>query len=203
MLDEAAPKGAQTRSGIIAAAHELFVRQGYHGTSMRQIAAQAGIALGGIYNHFPAKEDIFREVLLAYHPYHDVLPVLMAAQGETVEAVVRDAASGMIQALRSRPEFLNLMFIEIVEFKSAHMQELMAKIFPELLPVLQRIILVDGRVRPIPLPVLVRTFLGLFFSFYMTELILVSPQSPAFSQNAFEYMLDIFLHGILQTSSAG
>ena len=49
-------RGERTRAEIIQAAHDLFIQQGYHGTSMRQIAGQAGIALGGLYNHFESKE---------------------------------------------------------------------------------------------------------------------------------------------------
>ncbi len=53
-------RGEQTRGEIIRAAHKLFVQQGYHGTSMRQIAKQAGIALGGLYNHFDSKQEVFQ-----------------------------------------------------------------------------------------------------------------------------------------------
>lgn len=52
-------KGELTRESILEGAYQLFLRQGYHGTSMRQIAEEAGIALGGIYNHFSGKEEIF------------------------------------------------------------------------------------------------------------------------------------------------
>ena len=45
-------KGEHTRGSIINAAHSLFANQGYAATSMRQIAEEAGLALGGIYNHF-------------------------------------------------------------------------------------------------------------------------------------------------------
>jgi AcrR family transcriptional regulator len=83
MMDSTSPRGEQTKSDITSAAFELFSRQGYHGTSMRQIAQAAGIALGGIYNHFDNKEQIFVQVLLEHHPIYEVLPNLSAAQGST------------------------------------------------------------------------------------------------------------------------
>ena len=52
-------KGEVTRLAIEDAALELYMEHGYHATSMRQIADQAGLALGGIYNHFKSKEEIF------------------------------------------------------------------------------------------------------------------------------------------------
>jgi len=43
------------RSVILAAARDLFNRQGYSRTSVRQIAAQSGIAQGTIYLYFDSK----------------------------------------------------------------------------------------------------------------------------------------------------
>jgi len=51
-LKDAPTKGETTRLTIEDAAVELFMEHGYHATSMRQIAERAGLALGGIYNHF-------------------------------------------------------------------------------------------------------------------------------------------------------
>jgi hypothetical protein len=45
------------------------MEQGYHATSMRQIAERADLALGGIYNHFASKEDIFEAIIMDKHPY--------------------------------------------------------------------------------------------------------------------------------------
>jgi len=59
-----------TRQQILQEAYALFLSQGYHGTSMRSIATQAGISLGAIYNHFESKEEIFTELLEAHHPAH-------------------------------------------------------------------------------------------------------------------------------------
>jgi AcrR family transcriptional regulator len=51
MDQEELTQGEQTKSEITQVAYRLFLEQGYHGTSMRQIAQNSGIALGGIYNH--------------------------------------------------------------------------------------------------------------------------------------------------------
>ena len=47
MPKEKLKKGEITRQTIEDAAIELFMEQGYHATSMRQIAKRAGISLGG------------------------------------------------------------------------------------------------------------------------------------------------------------
>lgn len=67
---------------------ELFTWQDYHGTSMQQIAAQAEISLGGIYNHFSSKEDNYQAVVLECHPVNYVLPNLAQIGEETIEQYV-------------------------------------------------------------------------------------------------------------------
>jgi hypothetical protein len=120
MTDDTLPKGERTRQVIEEAAYSLFLEQGYSATSMRQIAARAGIALGGIYNHFEGKDDIFEAIMLDKHPYKQILPVISAAPGDTAEAFIRNAAQAFVDELGRRPDFLRLMFIEIVEFNTNH-----------------------------------------------------------------------------------
>jgi AcrR family transcriptional regulator len=58
-----------TAQSILDAGEFLFQRQGFHGTSMRQIARFAGITPAAIYNHFPSKEEIFVALLKARLPH--------------------------------------------------------------------------------------------------------------------------------------
>jgi len=39
---------------------------------MWMIAKKAGITIGGIYNHFDSKEDIYEVAFITYHPYLDI-----------------------------------------------------------------------------------------------------------------------------------
>jgi AcrR family transcriptional regulator len=49
----------RTREEIVAAADRLFVEQGFHATSVDQIATAAGYTKGAVYSNFDAKEDVF------------------------------------------------------------------------------------------------------------------------------------------------
>jgi len=191
-------RGEQTRIAILQSAHDLFIRQGYHGTSMRQIARGAHIALGGLYNHFSSKEQVFEAVFITFHPYHQVFPLIAAAHGSDLDQLVHDAVKRMVQVVEGHPDFMNLMFIEMVEFKSSHARRLFSSLFPQGMQILQHF--VDSypeQVRSIPSPMLMRTFLGLFFGFYLTENALAPGGPPEFRENARHYFVDIYLHGIL------
>jgi AcrR family transcriptional regulator len=190
-------KGDRTRAALIEAAYQLFNSKGYHATSMREIAQATGLALGGIYNHYSTKEDIFVAMLMERHPFLEIMPALLSAQGESVEALVRDAARRMIATLAERPDFLNLMFIELVEFKSKHVPQLFEMFFPPLLGFVQRFEQVAGTLRPLPPPVVLRSFIGLFFSYVITDLLIGNQLPAAAKANAFDYFVDIYLHGVL------
>lgn len=62
-------KGQRTAQRIMDVAEDLFARQGYDGTSLRQIADRAGIREPGVYNHFSGKQALYEAVLhRALHP---------------------------------------------------------------------------------------------------------------------------------------
>jgi AcrR family transcriptional regulator len=194
-----------TRERILRKAHRLFTRHGYHGTSMRRISRQAAVSLGNLYNHFPGKEALFTTVLFEFHPYHQILPALQAARGEDLEALVRDAAKRLVASLGGHPEFLNLMFIELVELNGRHMPKLFSTILPKLMSTLEPFaradspdLAVGGRLRRIPAPLLFRAFVGLFFSYYITEMFFSRVPSDQQPQHGLETFVEIFLHGVLE-----
>jgi AcrR family transcriptional regulator len=206
--EPAAPgKGEATRSRLIEAAHKLFLQQGFHGTSMRAIAEEAGLAVGGIYNHFSTKEDIFAAVLDAYHPYHALLPALAETEGETVEAFVRDAARRVKANIDgAEVRVLPFMFMEMVEFQGRHAHALVRKMLPAFYDFVQRFTERKGRLRNVPLPVLLRTMMSLMLGYLLTELILRGvkglPHFEPDAHNWFDGMIDIYLHGILADEEA-
>ena len=56
-------KGKLTAQRIMDAAEDLFSRQGYEGTTLRQIAQQAQLQEPGLYNHFAGKLALYEAVL--------------------------------------------------------------------------------------------------------------------------------------------
>jgi AcrR family transcriptional regulator len=203
MTEETLSKGERTRQTIEEAAYELFLEQGYSATSMRQIAKQAGVALGGIYNHFASKDEIFQELIIDQHPYLKILPIIQSAPGDTTEEFIRNSARAVEAELGCNPDFIKLMFIEVVEFNGSHFQRLYETIFPQALPLLQRFTAPDSGVRAMPLPQLIRTFVGSIMSFYLTEFLMTSPElPPELREMRLEDYMDIFLHGILEVKES-
>jgi AcrR family transcriptional regulator len=186
----------------LQAAYDLFLEQGYAATSMRQIAERSGLALGGIYNHFENKDSIFSELIIDRHPFHQILPLLEAARGDTVEEFVRNAAKSMVGELGRRPDFIKFMFVELVEFNGRDLPKMFKVVYPQILPLIQRFQAGRGDLRPIPPVVLFRAFLGLFFSFYMTEFLLAGTPVAALQENALNHFVDIFLHGVMADKEA-
>jgi TetR/AcrR family transcriptional regulator, mexJK operon transcriptional repressor len=58
-----APRSARKRKAILEAAATLFLRNGYRGTSMDEIAALASVSKQTVYKHFADKERLFSEIV--------------------------------------------------------------------------------------------------------------------------------------------
>lgn len=64
----------ETRTLLLKAAEELFVRDGYEGAQLNEISALAGRTKGAVYAHFKNKEDLFLALFeLRTHEYLDRL----------------------------------------------------------------------------------------------------------------------------------
>ena len=54
---------SRTREDVVKAASRLFAAQGYHGTSMRDLAREVGVLGSSLYSHIDSKEDLLVEVV--------------------------------------------------------------------------------------------------------------------------------------------
>lgn len=85
---------AQTRARLIDTARQLFVGNGYGGTSIRDIAEQAGYSQGAFYSNFASKEAVLLELLrghMAAEAAH--LSQVMDHAGRTPEQIFAALAS--------------------------------------------------------------------------------------------------------------
>lgn len=190
-------KSVETRSNIIESAYLLFLEHGFNATGMREISQMAGVTVGAIYNHFENKEEIWKEIIITKHPYHEIVPLIQTAEGATIAEVVRSSARLLVRELIKRPDLFNLMFIEIVEFKAVHMQGFVQTIIPQLGKLSGIFEGKSGRLRDISLPTLVRSFGGLFFSYYITGVILNGYNGITIDEASLDKFVDLYLNGIL------
>ncbi|GAB7006364.1 TetR/AcrR family transcriptional regulator [Nocardioides sp. AN3] len=79
---------------IVLAAARLFHRTGFHNTSMRDIAEEAGLAKGSIYHYFKRKDEILYFVLEEWvamlSDRHDARVDEGANPSELIEGVISD-----------------------------------------------------------------------------------------------------------------
>ena len=195
-------KGETTRIAVEDAAVTLFMEQGYHATSMRQIAERSGLALGGIYNHFAGKEEIFEALIVDKHPYRRILPLVLDARGETTEDFLRNAFKIIVAQLSDDPVFIKIMLIEMVEFNGKHGAVMLKEIVPRVLPAVEQILKVRKGLR-ISNPVMfLRSFFGMVISYFVTDLFSAnSILAKAMPKDAMDVYMDIYLHGILKEAA--
>src|SRR5690349_19533917 len=63
VIDESPNRSARKREAILDAATKVFLRDGYLGTSMDEIAALSETSKQTVYKHFASKEALFIEIV--------------------------------------------------------------------------------------------------------------------------------------------
>jgi AcrR family transcriptional regulator len=98
-----AERKQQTRADLLAAAQRVFLRDGFHGASLTQIAEEAGYTFGAVYSNFQNKDDLFLAVLDAESGRR--LPVLvdLLLDAPSLEAGLRAIASEYAEYAQHHP----------------------------------------------------------------------------------------------------
>ncbi len=193
-------RGERTRQAILDAAQRLFLENGYNGTSMRQIAHAAGIALGGIYNHFNSKEDIFRALLQARIPNSPILGALDSIVGNSGPEMLNDAFTRLLTIARENIDIFALVLTDMREFHGSTIRLLAGQVIPEFERFMARVRAAGGLREDMDYLILMRLFISLMIGYVVTDLIAYADEQPLLpglpaSQEARARVLDILMEG--------
>ncbi|MFJ8931531.1 TetR/AcrR family transcriptional regulator [Streptomyces sp. NPDC102364] len=86
-----AQQGEETRAAAMDAAVELFGENGYHATSLKQIAQRAGVVQSALHHHFGSKPQLLLAVLEAHYPpfaHRPDMEAVAAGRSEFVDEVL-------------------------------------------------------------------------------------------------------------------
>ncbi|MCL2468124.1 MAG: TetR family transcriptional regulator [Micrococcales bacterium] len=108
--DKRQARAATTRAQLIAAAATVFAEKGYEGSSVGDVAAEAGYTKGAVYAHFASKEDLLLGIV-----------EMMACQDEAVFAD-RPAVRDLLCPASDDPETLRrtLLAMEVYTYAVRH-----------------------------------------------------------------------------------
>ncbi len=111
------PRNSERTDKILQAAAQLFARQGYHGTSTREIARLADVSENTLFRHFDHKEDLFWSALRSRSAglklRRDLLDRITG--GEDPEVVLPKIIDLLVDTVIFKPELLRLIAVAFLE----------------------------------------------------------------------------------------
>ncbi|MEJ7807262.1 MAG: TetR/AcrR family transcriptional regulator [Telluria sp.] len=102
------------RQAILDAAAEQFRTCGFEASSMDKIAAAAGVSKRTVYNHFPSKDELFAETLIAL--FNNSAAILdLPYRSDTPLRTQLTSMMALKVASMANPDFLALARVAIAE----------------------------------------------------------------------------------------
>jgi AcrR family transcriptional regulator len=101
---------AQTRTSLLRSATRLFCKRGLEGTSVEEIASDAGYTKGAFYANFKSKEELFLVMLDEKFAAEIERIDEMLAGGEDPGEEARQATEDIVRFAHSDPEWPKLFF---------------------------------------------------------------------------------------------
>lgn len=106
----ATAKSAASRSHILETALALFRKRGFDGTTMRDVAAASGMALGAAYYYFPSKEAIVFAYYDQVQGEHERLTRSMLAGARDLRSRIRAAFRAKLEVIGKDRGLLSALF---------------------------------------------------------------------------------------------
>ena len=122
-----------TRDRILTATNELFRRNGFNGTSIKQITIAAHVPMGSLYHFFPeGKDQLAREAIETSGPAYQQLFELIADEAATTSEAISNFFAGAAEVLEAT-DFIDICPIGTVAREVAStndsLRESTAKVF--------------------------------------------------------------------------
>ena len=190
---------AETRTRILQAAQRLVSRQGYDGTTTRDLAQAAGVAEGTLFRHFSNKKAILIEV--ATQGWVEILTDLLTELSEmgSYKAVAQVMRRRMLN-LHQNMDMLRVCFME-AQFHPDLRDRIQLEVVDKMTDVAEAFFqtaMDRGIYRPMNPRIVARIFLGMFtIAGFSQDTVMGEKASPKAMQEMAEGLADIFLNGVL------
>ncbi|MPZ24314.1 MAG: TetR family transcriptional regulator [Dehalococcoidia bacterium] len=114
---------AERRSALTSAARELFLRQGFHKTSIREIAAAVGWQMGTLYLYISCKEDVLHLII---RESMDGLTRSLEAVPQQASALLtlREAVATLFRSVHDERAAVKLCYRESDSLLPEHLEDL-------------------------------------------------------------------------------
>ncbi|MDR5695295.1 MAG: TetR/AcrR family transcriptional regulator [Armatimonadota bacterium] len=191
------------RRQILEAARKVFAKRGFEGARISEVAKEAGVAEGTIYNYFRSKED-----LLIHIPEHIVAPAIAPLQRarpssvEELESLLSLAARNIVSFMTRNSDFLKV-FVSALPALTPRAKEAYMQLLPlRAASVLEQIVRAGqerGFLRPdLNAAVAARAMPGMLMTFVMfQEVLLGRPLVPLSYEEIIQEVVRLFLLGAL------
>lgn len=183
------------------AATKLFARQGFEGTSTREIAALARVNEAIIFRHFPCKEDLYWAILEdKIHPQNGGVELEdRLAAGENDRRIFRSIAEDILRSNTEDPSLSRLLLFSALEnHRLSHrfFRTYVADYYEVLAQHIRRRIR-SGEFRDVDPLLAARGFLGMIsYHFLIQELFGGKRYRKFAAQRVTETLTDIWLEGM-------
>ena len=204
----------QKRSAqILEAAARVFAQKGYHAATTKEIASEAGVSEGTIYNYFQNKEDLLLSVprliseTTLLPPLSQMLatPITSGKEEEKLLTIVLDNA---FQTLQRNVDLLKVLFSTLPTMDEKTLEEYLRRMPLYLTQFLEEFLqtrIAQGVYRPMNTTVVARAFMGMIIIFILTQEVL--PGKRVFATVGYDVIgqeiVRLFLHGVLAHPGQG
>lgn len=106
-------RSEETEKKIIQAALELFVRKGYHGTSINHITQKVGLTKGALYSHFSSKGELLLRIIDEFKTrfIDEMMRTVNESRGDALEKLHRIISFNSQFALENQDLCVFLTFL--------------------------------------------------------------------------------------------
>jgi AcrR family transcriptional regulator len=149
---------------ILDAAAVVFAQNGYHRTTIRDIARRADVADGTIYNYFDSKFDLLLAIMAQLADLEKMPEDLIAARDRDIRGFIVAAFAERMERIEQGEEMLKAILPQVfvnADLRERFYQEYVLRIATLLEPYIEGQI-GTGRVRPLDVSLVTRLVQGMF-----------------------------------------
>lgn len=118
-------RSERSRAAILEAALQMFSRQGFRGTSIRDVAARAGVSTGSVYHHFRDKEALLNTLLDQFWTASQQpdFPMNRALAAGAFPGRVEELGVAAREVVTGWRQHIALIYVDVVEFEGVHIRK--------------------------------------------------------------------------------